>query len=267
MFLSSASTRLRRRRPVSMRMMICGGALVPEPLLRSTSIVVCRSSRAYGPAETRRWHVPHRRVSLTKLGSAGAPPPVQRGPHLRRRQRHDRRTEVRGEVCTRGPNVLLGYWNRLTPPPRRSTPTVSTPAHRLPRRRRVPLHRRPGEGHGDLGRRERLPGRGRERAVAHPQIAEVADRSARRALGRSRHRDRRRQGSRFRRSMSCASSLASRCPPGKLPTRCSRSTLPLTRQARCSSTSCATASTTRSADHTARRGCRVDHDPPPGSSA
>ena len=73
----------------------------------------------------------------------------------------------RGEVLIQGPNVTPGYWND----PEATAAAFSeggwfhSGRHRHARRGRSRLHRRPGQGHVHLGRRERLSGRGRSRSL------------------------------------------------------------------------------------------------------
>ena len=98
-----------------------------------------------------------------------------------------------GEVCVRGPNVMLGLLEprrgdargaerrRLVPNRRRRAP-----------RRRLPVPRRPPQGHDRQRRRERVLDRGRERDRLAPRRARGRGRRASgRALGRARPRDRR----------------------------------------------------------------------------
>ncbi len=74
-----------------------------------------------------------------------------------------------GEVAVRGPNVMLGYWNK----PEQTAAAVRDGWMHTGDGGRMDedgyrLHRRPHEGHDRQRRRERLFGRGRERAVAAP---------------------------------------------------------------------------------------------------
>ncbi|HEX5195812.1 MAG TPA: AMP-binding protein, partial [Gaiellales bacterium] len=96
----------------SVRTFICGGAPVPEALIRLYGARGISFAQGYGLTETAPFAslVPIDRA-LDKVGSAGVPPfftdvrcvddrddPVPAG--------------ERGEVVVRGPNVMKGYWNR-----------------------------------------------------------------------------------------------------------------------------------------------------------
>jgi fatty-acyl-CoA synthase len=71
-----------------------------------------------------------------------------------------------GELWVAGPNITPGYWNRPDATASSFCGALAQDRRCGPgRRRRVRLHRRPLEGHVHLGRRERLSGRSRERAV------------------------------------------------------------------------------------------------------
>jgi fatty-acyl-CoA synthase len=68
----------------------------------------------------------------------------------------------RGELCTRGYSVMLGYWDEEERPP--SARRRRLDAHRRSRhhrRRGLLQHRRPHQGHGDPRRREPLSARDR----------------------------------------------------------------------------------------------------------
>ena len=97
----------------SVRSLICGGAPVPEPLLRHYDARGIPIQQGYGLTETSpsvtfltaEW-------GLAKLGSAGTTPLFTDvrlvdgdGTVL------DRPGDL-GEVCVKGPNVMKGYWNR-----------------------------------------------------------------------------------------------------------------------------------------------------------
>ena len=96
----------------SVEVLVCGGAPVPEALIRVYGARGIRLCQGYGLTETApfatflgsRW-------IETKLGSAGQPPlygDVRVVDALNRPLGHGER----GEVCVRAPNVMKGYWNR-----------------------------------------------------------------------------------------------------------------------------------------------------------
>jgi fatty-acyl-CoA synthase len=96
----------------SVRSFICGGAPVPEALIRLYGARGITFAQGYGLTETAPFASivppPH---ALDKIGSAGIPPFFTDV-----RCVDDRDDPVppgeRGEVVVRGPNVMKGYWNR-----------------------------------------------------------------------------------------------------------------------------------------------------------
>ncbi len=68
-----------------------------------------------------------------------------------------------GELCTRGYSVMLGYWDEpaKTAEAIDSARWMHTGDLAVMDEAGVPEHRRPDQGHGDQGRRERVPARGR----------------------------------------------------------------------------------------------------------
>ncbi len=97
----------------SLRLILCGGAPVPEPLLRLYNARGVPLNQGYGLTET----APagtflNNDFALAKLGSAGKP---QFFVDLRI-VGEDGRTPLgpgeRGEVIMRGPNIMRGYWNK-----------------------------------------------------------------------------------------------------------------------------------------------------------
>ncbi len=89
-----------------------GGAPVPEPLLKAYLAKGINFNQGYGLTETAPFasflKAEH---SVTKLGSAGLPPPYT-DVTIKDPEGNDLAPGERGEVCIRGPNVMLGYWNR-----------------------------------------------------------------------------------------------------------------------------------------------------------
>jgi fatty-acyl-CoA synthase len=97
----------------SLRTLICGGAPVPEPLIKLYNGRGIPIQQGYGLTET------SPTVSflgaadaLAKVGSAGKPPlftdiRIVDGNNLVLTEPH-----AKGEICVRGPNIMKGYWNR-----------------------------------------------------------------------------------------------------------------------------------------------------------
>ncbi|MFC9358869.1 long-chain fatty acid--CoA ligase [Rhodococcus sp. NPDC057014] len=97
----------------SVRMAICGGAPVPEALLRLYADRGIQILQGYGLTET----APSATFlvaehALTKLGSAGTPPILTDVKIVDAEGRTLDEPHRQGEICVRGPNVTTGYWNR-----------------------------------------------------------------------------------------------------------------------------------------------------------
>lgn len=97
----------------SVRMAICGGAPVPEPLLRLYGDRGIQVLQGYGLTET----APSATFltaehALTKLGSAGTPPIFTEVKIVDAAGSTITEPHSQGEICVRGPNVTRGYWNR-----------------------------------------------------------------------------------------------------------------------------------------------------------
>jgi len=97
----------------SVRLLICGGAPVPEPLLKLYNGRGMPIQQGYGLTET------SPSVSfltaehgLRKLGSAGKPPLFTEVRIVDADDAVISEPLAKGEVCVRGPNVMKGYWNR-----------------------------------------------------------------------------------------------------------------------------------------------------------
>jgi fatty-acyl-CoA synthase len=97
----------------SLRGLICGGAPVPEPLLRRYAARGIPIQQGYGLTETApsvSFLAPE--FGLTKLGSAGQTPLFTDVRIVDEQGGVVTEAGARGEVCVRGPNVMKGYWNR-----------------------------------------------------------------------------------------------------------------------------------------------------------
>jgi len=98
---------------MSVRILICGGAPVPEPLIKRYIGRGIPINQGYGLTETApmvsflspEW-------SLAKIGSAGRAPLFSEIRIVDVDNRPITAPRVNGEVCTRGPNVMKGYWRR-----------------------------------------------------------------------------------------------------------------------------------------------------------
>ena len=97
----------------SMRMAICGGAPVPEPLIKLYNGRGIPINQGYGLTETS--------PSLTflssehgmaKIGSAGQAPLFTEIQLLGPAGNVITEPLAKGEVCARGPNIMKGYWNK-----------------------------------------------------------------------------------------------------------------------------------------------------------
>jgi fatty-acyl-CoA synthase len=96
----------------SIRFFLCGGAPVPEALIRFYGQRGLCFAQGYGLTETAPFVtlVPVERAA-EKVGSAGIPP-FFTDVKLVDDAGHEVPTGERGEVVVRGPNVMKGYWNR-----------------------------------------------------------------------------------------------------------------------------------------------------------
>jgi fatty-acyl-CoA synthase len=96
----------------SVRVAICGGAPVPEALLKVYADRGVGMLQGYGLTETCPAAIflvaEH---SLAKLGSCGKPP-LYIEAKLVGEDGDIEGPDVRGEICIRGANVSVGYWNR-----------------------------------------------------------------------------------------------------------------------------------------------------------
>jgi fatty-acyl-CoA synthase len=94
----------------SVRTLICGGAPVPEPLIKLYNGRGIPIQQGYGLTETSpsvSFLAPE--FALAKVGSAGKPPLFT---EVRLTGAGAVEPLARGEICVRGPNVMKGYWNR-----------------------------------------------------------------------------------------------------------------------------------------------------------
>jgi fatty-acyl-CoA synthase len=97
----------------TLRTIACGGAPVPEGLIKLYNGRGIRINQGYGLTETSpagtfltsEW-------ALEKIGSAGRPPMFVEAKLVDSEKNPVTAPHVRGEMCIRGPNVMKGYWNR-----------------------------------------------------------------------------------------------------------------------------------------------------------
>jgi fatty-acyl-CoA synthase len=91
---------------------VCGGAPVPEPLIRLYATRGIPLNQGYGLTETApftsflgpEW-------ATAKLGSAGLSPLFSELKIVDASGHHIKTPHTKGEVITRGPNIMKGYWN------------------------------------------------------------------------------------------------------------------------------------------------------------
>jgi fatty-acyl-CoA synthase len=97
----------------TLRVVVCGGAPVPEPLIKLYNGRGIPINQGYGLTET----TPMvtfltSEFALARVGSAGTPPMFTDVRLTDADGRVVTEPLVRGEVCVKGPNVMKGYWNR-----------------------------------------------------------------------------------------------------------------------------------------------------------
>ena len=97
----------------SLRLVVCGGAPVPEALMKVYLGRGIPVNQGYGLTETApmvTFLTPE--FGLQKLGSAGKPPMYVDLQLVGPDNAPVTEPMAKGEVCVRGPNVMKGYWNR-----------------------------------------------------------------------------------------------------------------------------------------------------------
>ncbi len=97
----------------TVRSIICGGAPVPEPLIKLYVGRGIQINQGYGLTETSpcvSFLTPEH--CMSRLGSAGRPPMFVDVKLVDGDGRDIAEPLGRGEVCVKGPNVMKGYWNR-----------------------------------------------------------------------------------------------------------------------------------------------------------
>ena len=172
-----------------------GGAPMPVPLLKVWEARGVALQQGYGMTETSPAVLTlDKEDAARKAGSSGKPV-LHTEVRIVRPDGADAGVGELGELWVKGPNITPGYWNR--PDANASSFTDgwlhTGDAARIDDEGFL-LHRRPLEGHVHLRRRERLSGRGRERAApARRDRRSRRDRHSQRAMGRDRHGDRRGQ--------------------------------------------------------------------------
>ena len=97
----------------SIRMLICGGAPVPEPLMKVFAGRGIPINQGYGLTETAPMvSFLTSEFGMEKIGSAGKTPLFCEVKLVDTDGNDVIEPDVKGEVCVAGPNVMKGYWNR-----------------------------------------------------------------------------------------------------------------------------------------------------------
>ena len=97
----------------SLRLVICGGAPVPEPLIKLYNGRGIPINQGYGLTETSPTVTfLTSEFGLAKLGSAGMTPMLTDVRLVDADGAVVTEPLARGEVCVKGPNVMKGYWNK-----------------------------------------------------------------------------------------------------------------------------------------------------------
>jgi fatty-acyl-CoA synthase len=96
----------------SVRLIMCGGAPCPEPLLRTYNARGIAIQQGYGLTETAALvSVLTAEHAAAKIGSVGHTALLTRIRLVDAQGREVNEPHARGEICVRGPNVTRGYWN------------------------------------------------------------------------------------------------------------------------------------------------------------
>lgn len=97
----------------SINITICGGAPVPEPLMKRYEGIGVPFQQGYGLTETSpSLTVLAKEFGEAKLGSAGQPVFFMDMKLVAENGSDIDEPFVTGEICARGPNIMKGYWNR-----------------------------------------------------------------------------------------------------------------------------------------------------------
>jgi fatty-acyl-CoA synthase len=96
-----------------LRLIMCGGAPCPQPLLRLYGARGIAVQQGYGLSETAAMvSVLTAEQAIARLGSVGHTTLMTQVKLLDNDGRPVTTPESRGEICVRGPNVTRGYWNQ-----------------------------------------------------------------------------------------------------------------------------------------------------------
>jgi fatty-acyl-CoA synthase len=138
-----------------LRLLICGGSPCPVDLMRtylSRDLVMVQGWGMTEAAPVATFLTDD--FALSKVGSAGAAVLLTDVRLVSPAGEVIEESHVQGEAHVRGPNIMKGYWNNPDETAASLSPGGIVPhrGRRLPRRRRVLLHRRSREGHDPLRR-------------------------------------------------------------------------------------------------------------------